>query len=111
MPELRPLLRRHRGVRHDRRMLDQALHAPQALGEREDLAALQKRGAPARPPFSSIVTMPPKPFICRCGERMLRMDSQPGIDHALDAGVALQASRATRIALLAMALHAQVAAS
>src|SRR4051812_46783876 len=31
-----------RGVGHDRRMLDQALDAPQALGEREQLAALEE---------------------------------------------------------------------
>ena len=31
-----------RGVGHDRRMLDQALDAAQALGQREDLAALEE---------------------------------------------------------------------
>src|SRR5688572_3750402 len=40
--EARANLLRQRGVRHDRRVLDQALDAAQAFGEREEPAALQK---------------------------------------------------------------------
>src|SRR5438105_12886340 len=38
--ELRAVLRRDGGVRHDRRQLDQALDAAEALGQREEMAAL-----------------------------------------------------------------------
>src|SRR5690606_16404930 len=39
----RPRLRRHGGMRHDGRVVHEALHAAQAFGERKDLAAFEKR--------------------------------------------------------------------
>src|SRR5688572_27905076 len=37
-----PHLRRHGGMGHDGRMLDEAFHTPEALRQREELAALQE---------------------------------------------------------------------
>ena len=44
---------RHRGVRHERRVLDQALHAAEAFGEREERQRSSTRRASSSPPFST----------------------------------------------------------
>ena len=56
----RPHRGRQRCAGHDRRVLDQAFHAAETLGQREHVAALQRtaRGA-SSPPRSTAVTMPP----------------------------------------------------
>ena len=60
-------------------MLDQALDAAQALGQREDLAALEE-AARHRPgsPFRTAVTMPPKPCIWRLASSCWGWLGRPG---------------------------------
>ena len=98
-------LGRHRGVRHDRRMLDQALDAAQALGQREDLAALEhaQRGA-----FAALHDR--RHHAAARGhlaqrERMLRVAREPRVVHAFDLRMLREPLR-DRERVLGVALHA-----
>src|SRR2546421_2724823 len=96
-----------RSVRHDRRMLDQALHAAEAFGKRKQPAALEEaaRGAKAALQHCRYhAAVAPVHLLCR--EEVLRMARQAGIKDALDLGVLLQ-PRGDMHGIAAMALHAK----
>ena len=59
-------------------MLDQALDAAQALGQREELAALQDAPRVRQVAFSTAVTMPPKPCIWRLASSCCGWLARPG---------------------------------
>ena len=102
---------RDRAVRHERRMIDQALHAAQAFREREQMRVLEKTSRARPDRFSrSIVTMPPKPRICALREIVLRMRFQAGITNLFDFRLLLQPARDLH-RVLAMPLHPQARAS
>src|SRR2546421_10606486 len=73
-----------RGVRHDRRMLDQALDAAEALGEREELAALEEAlrcSESALEDGGDHAAIALVHLLRR--EQVLRMAGEARIDHAL----------------------------
>src|SRR5215470_8541613 len=105
--EARAHVLRQRRMRHDRRMLDEALHAAQAFGERKELAALEK-AARCREPASQHRAHHAAIAVVHLlgGEQMLRMAREARIDHALDLGMLFQpGGDMHRVA--AVALHAQ----
>src|SRR3954464_8728460 len=74
-----------RGMRHDRRVLDQALDAAEALGEREELAALEeapRRGQATFENGGDHAAIALVHLLRR--EQVLRMAGEARIDHALD---------------------------
>src|SRR5437868_2983296 len=74
-----------RGVRHDRRMLDQALDAAEALGEREELATLEEALRRAESAFEDSRHHAAVALVHLLGgEQVLRMTGEAGVDHALD---------------------------
>src|SRR5581483_5950413 len=92
--ELGPHGSRKGGMRHERGMLDQALDPTQALGEREEMAALEHA---ARIVERSLQYGSHYPAVAArhlpARERMLRMTLQPGVVHALDLGMACEKLR------------------
>src|SRR5574337_562478 len=73
-------LGRYRGVRHDAGMFDQAFHAAETLGQREQFAALQKAsgfGLAALEENREHAAAAAHLFF---GQRMLRMTGQPRIN-------------------------------
>src|SRR5258706_6095798 len=73
-----------RSVRHDRRMLDQALDATEALGEREELAALEEALRCAESAFEhggdpSAIAL----VHLLGGEQVLRMAGEIPVDYSL----------------------------
>ena len=68
----------HRGVRHERGMVDQTLDAAQTFREREQARVLRKRFVPARSVFKTIVTIPPKPRIWVRARSCWGCDFNPG---------------------------------
>ena len=68
-------------MRHDGRVLDQALHAAQALGQREDLAALQQpAGARSVRPRGRCSTIAAAGVHLPARQCVLRMAGEAGID-------------------------------
>ena len=95
------------GVGHDRRVLDQALDAAQAFGQREDLAPLRESGArrPGRCAGRARSCRRSR-RICAPRQRVLRMRRQARVVHARDLRLRFQPLR-QRQRVLAVALHAQ----
>src|SRR5215471_8666989 len=104
--ERRARFRRYRSVRHDRRMLDQALDAAEALGQREDLAALEEAARVVEAALEDRRHHAAEAAHLPLGQRMLRMARKARIVDAGDLGMLLQPRR-DRGSILAMALHAQ----
>ena len=105
--ELRPLIRRNRGVRHDRRMLDQALDAAQALGEREELAALEEALRPGEVGRKVERDHAAEAAHLARGERVLRMRRQARIAHAQPPSGCASSHCASAQRIRAMPLHPQ----
>src|SRR5258708_11220227 len=83
-----------RGVRHDRRVLDETLDAAEALGEREELAALEEALGCSESTLDDggdHAAIALVHLLCR--EQVLRMAGKAGINHALDLRVLLEPSR------------------
>ena len=59
-------------------MLDQALDAAQALGQREILAALEDAPRAVQSPLTKTDTMPPQPFIWRAASACCGWLGSPG---------------------------------
>src|SRR4029077_17840149 len=98
---------RERGVRHDARVLDEALDAAETLGEREQLALLERA---ARGPESAAqhrgddAAVAARHLALR--QRMLRVAGEPRVVDALDLRLLLQELRdGERVG--AVPLHAQ----
>ena len=85
--------RRHRRVRHDRRMLDQAFDAAERFGEREQLAALEHAARLAQAALDHDRDDAARTVHLPLRERVLRMRLQARIDHALDGRMLLQPLR------------------
>ena len=96
MPSAARALGRDRGVGHDRRVLDQAFDAAEALGQGEELGSAPARAAsrPGRGSGSPVI-MPPKPRICRLASACCGWLARPGIDDALARRRAASSQRAT----------------
>src|SRR5437868_2718054 len=105
--EARAHVLRQRRMRHDRRVLDQALDAAEALGQREELAALEEALGCRQPTLENRrnhATVALVHLLRR--EQVLRMAREPGIDHALDLRMFCQPGGDVH-GVAAMALHAQ----
>ena len=99
--------RRHRGVGHDGRVLDQAFDPAERLGQREQLAAFQH----ARGLFQAALDLHADDaavavHLAFC-QRMLRVALEAGVDHPFDRGMLFQPLGQFQRALT-VRLHAQV---
>src|SRR5690349_12440062 len=81
------LLGRERGVRHDRGMLDEAFDAAQALGEREDLDALEETPGHGEIAVELGGDHAAEPLHLAPCKRMLRVARKTGIVDARDLGM------------------------
>ncbi len=72
---------------HDPGMFDQALDAPQALGQREDLATLQEAFGIVEIALEHGGHHPAESVHLALGKLVLGVARQSGIDHLLDLGM------------------------
>src|SRR5436190_358345 len=81
---------RQRGVRHDRRVFDQAFYPAETLGEGEELAALEKAARCTEPSLQHRAHHAAVALVHLLrGEQMLRVARQTRIDHAFHLRVLL----------------------
>src|ERR1041384_3318418 len=97
---------RHRGMRHEGGMIDQAFHAAQAFGERKEMRVFQKAAGASEIGFQKRRHDSAKAAHLRTGEIVLRMGFKTGITHRLDILVILQPARDLEC-VRAVALHSQ----
>ena len=105
--ESRSLVGRHRGVRHDGRVLDEALDTAETLGQQPELDGLEegaRLGETALEPDSDHAAEAGGLLL---GELVLRMAREARVAHALDLGMRLEEGR-NLLGVLLVALHAQV---
>src|SRR5205807_534449 len=103
-----PRLRRNRGVRHDRRMLDQALDAAERLRAGEDAQRLQQRARCGKAALDDESEHAAEAGHLLARELVLGMLLQPGPGHARDLAVTAQALRhQPRIFLVPLHPHMQ----
>jgi hypothetical protein len=91
---------------HDRRVIHQALHAAEALRQREHATGLEEAPRGLEPAADHEADDAAAARHLPSRERVLRMGIEPGIDHALDFRAPLQPARHGQPAGV-VALHAQ----